>query len=102
MSMVLVLFKLKVLLAIPTAHKLSQKISVSFCGYPRSVNVWRMLIAACPTINAAAYSVAVAEVTTVLMITLMKQIGALGASLSAQSPKNKMPPARDRASDSLR
>ena len=48
--------------------------------------------------NAAAYSVAVADVTTVLMITLGKQTGALGASLSAQSPKNRMPPALDRAS----
>jgi len=37
-----------------------------------------ILIAAWPTIKAAAYSVAVAEVTTVLMITLRKQIGALG------------------------
>ena len=52
--------------------------------------------------NAAAYSVAVADVTTVLMITLRKQTGVLGASLSAQSPKNRMPPALDRASDSLR
>ena len=32
-----------------------------------------MLIAACPTMNAAAYSVAIAEVTTVLMMTLRKQ-----------------------------
>ena len=61
-----------------------------------------MLIAACPTMNAAAYSVAAAEVTTVLMITLRKQIGAFGASLSAQSPKNRIPPARDLASDSLK
>ena len=52
--------------------------------------------------NAAAYSVAVAEETTVLMITLRKHIGALGISLSPQSPKNNIPPALERASDSLR
>lgn len=55
-----------------------------------------------PTINAAAYSVAVADETTVLMITLIKATSAFGASSLAQSSKNNTPPARDLASDSLR
>ncbi len=55
-----------------------------------------------PTINAAAYSVAVADETTVLIMTLRKVTGAFGASSLAQSPKNSTPPARDLASDSLR
>ncbi len=63
MSIVLVLFKLNDLFAIPTAHELSQKISVSDYGYPRPVRVLLILIAACPTIKAAAYSAAVVDVT---------------------------------------
>ena len=59
-------------------------------------------MAACPTMNAATYSAAVADVAIVLMITLRKPRGAFCASLSAQSPKIENYLARDLASDSLR
>ena len=88
--------------AMPTAHSLSQKFSVLDCGYPRSVSVWIMLVTAWRTKNAYAYSDSVADATTAGIITLMKQMGASGAALSAQSPRNKIPPALERASDSLR
>ena len=61
-----------------------------------------MLIAACPTLKAAAYSISVADATTVEMITLIKLMGAFGAAPLAQSPSKRIPPARDHASDSLR
>ncbi len=77
------------------AHKLLQNSP----SHPRSVSVLIILIAACSTIKAAAYSAAVADVTTVLMIRLKKQAGAFGASLSSQSQKNKIPQAFDRASE---
>ena len=95
MSIVFDRFWVKDLLAIPTAHELSHNIGVANCGYPNSLRVCLMEVAACPLINRAAYSAAAAESTTVDMIVDIYSIGALGTWPSAYLPKYINPPARD-------
>ena len=65
MSMALDRFCLTVLFAMPTAQLLSDVIWIVCCGYPRSMAVCMMLVAACPTMKAAAYSASTADEATV-------------------------------------
>ena len=76
---------------------LSPRFRLNVCTTPQPGNL------TCPTRNVDAYSAdSVADATTVGIIALMKQMEAIGAALSAQSPREKIPPALERASDSLR
>ena len=66
-SMVLEGFWVSDLLAIPTAHSLSQVIGVADWGYPSSARVSLSEVANWAQMNRAAYLAAAAESTTVVM-----------------------------------
>ena len=97
MSIVLDRFWVSDLLAIPTAHSLSQVMGVADWGYPSSARVNRRDVANWAQINRAAYSAAAAESTTVVIIVDKYATGALGVAPGSQSPRKKKPPALDLA-----
>ncbi len=71
MSIALERFAFKVLLAMPTAHKLSHNMGVAErCGYPRVSKITRSHTACCALIKHAAYSASVTETQTVGMTQL--------------------------------